>query len=324
MRLRGGVNMDKIFNRKVSIIGAGNVGSSTAFSLMKSGLVSEIALIDRNEQKAQGEVMDMMHGMPFVQPVKIYSGGYEIIENSDIIVITAGANIVPGESRLELVHRNTEIFKSILGNMAKYIGDAILLVVSNPVDILTYVTYKLTGLPKERVIGSGTVLDTARFKTMVGEHLGIDPKDVHGFILGEHGDSEFAAWSSMNIAGIPMEDFCSQTGVCTPNATKDTIENEVRYAGYEVLKRKGSTEYAISLAVTKIIESILLDENAVLTVSSLITGQYDLDDVFLSVPTIVNKNGVSKILTMPLSKEEEQKLVNSANVLKDIIHSIKI
>lgn len=324
MRSKGGINMAKNFNRKISIIGAGNVGATTAFSLVKSGLVSEIALIDRNEEKAQGHVMDMMHGMPFVQPVKIYTGGYGVIENSDIIVIAAGANIAPGESRLELVHRNTEIFKEIIGNISKFIGDAIILVVSNPVDIMSYVTYKLTGLPKERVIGSGTVLDTARFKTMIGEQLGIDPKDVRGFILGEHGDSEFAAWSSTNIAGIPMEDFCNQTGVCTPDTTKDNIENEVRYAGYEVINRKGSTEYAVSLAVTKIIESILLDENAVLTVSSLLTGQYGEEEVFLSVPCIVNKKGVDKILTMPLSKEESYKLQNSANLLKDIIHSIKL
>jgi L-lactate dehydrogenase len=324
INLKGVVIMGKNFNRKVSIIGAGNVGSTIAFSLVNSGFVSEIALLDRNELKAEGQVMDMMHGLPFVKPVKIYTGGFGVIEGSDIIVITAGATMENGETRIDLVYKNTFIFKELLTSITPYIGDAIILVVTNPVDIMSYLTYKLTGLPKERVIGSGTVLDTARFQTMVGEHLGITPRDVRGYILGEHGDSEFAAWSSTNVAGIPMENFCNQTGVCTPDTTKDNIEKEVRYAGYEVLNRKGSTYYAIGLAVNKIIESILLDENAVLTVSSLLSGQYGLEDVFLSVPCIVNKNGVDKILTMPLSERENEKLMNSANLLKDVISSVKL
>jgi len=316
--------MSKIGSRKVTIIGAGNVGSTTAFSLIKSGLVSEIAILDKCVEKAEGQVMDLMHGIPFVSPVKVYTGGYGIVENSDIIIITAGANRVEGESRSQLLHRNIETFKEIIASISKYIGGAIILVVTNPVDLMSYITYKLTGLPKGRVFGSGTVLDTARFKTMVGEHLGVDPRDVRGFVLGEHGDSEFATWSSTNIAGIPMESFCTQTGVCTPDTTMEEIEREVRCAGNEVISRKGSTQFAVSMAVTKIVESVLLDENAVLTVSTLLDGQYGQEDVFLSVPSIVNKNGVEKILTMPLSKKESSKLQNSSNVLKDLIRSIKL
>jgi L-lactate dehydrogenase len=316
--------MNNQSKRKVSIIGAGNVGATIAYTLVHSGLVNEIALFDINEEKAKGEVMDIMHGMAFSKPVKVYTGGYKIVENSEIIVITAGSIVKENQSRLNLVEKNTEIFKSIISNIKDYIGNAIIVVVSNPVDIMAYVTRKLTNLPKGRVIGSGTVLDTGRFKTLVGEHLNIDPRDVNGYILGEHGDSEFANWSNTTIGGIKMEDYCNQTNVCTPDTTKNLIEDDVKYAGYEVLNRKGCTEYGIAMATTKIVESILKDENSILTVSTLLEGEYDISDVYLSIPCVVNSQGIRNTIKLNLINEEHDKLKNSANILKNILTDLKL
>ena len=311
-------------SKKISIIGAGKVGSATAFSLVHSGIATEIAIVDVFKEKAEGEVMDIMHGAPLLEPVKIYSGDYSAIKDSSIIIITAGANIVTNQSRLELLKDNVNIFKDIVSSMSKYIGSAIILVVSNPVDVMTYVTQKLTNLPRHKVIGSGTVLDTSRFKQILGEHLNVDPRDVRGYILGEHGDSEFATWSSTNVAGIPMEEYCDQLKVCTPDTTKENILNEVRRAGYEVIKRKGCTQYAVALAVTTIVKSILMNQRSVLTVSTLLEGEYEQDNVYLSVPCILNQHGIDQILHVPLCAEEKLQLDNSANILKDAIGSINL
>lgn len=313
----------KVIN-KITVIGAGFVGSTTAYTLMISGLVSEIVLIDINEKKAEGEVMDMNHGIPFVRPVKLYSGTYKDCADSDIIIITAGANQKEGETRLDLVKKNTEVFKSIITEIVKYNKDAILLVVTNPVDILTYVTYKLSGFPKNKVIGSGTVLDTARFRYLIGDHVGIDTRNVHAYILGEHGDTEVATWSLTNIAGIPMEQFCQDCQKCEEGRTRKQIYEDVKNAAYHIIERKGATYYAIALAVKRIVETIVRDENSILTVSSLLEGQYGISDVCLSVPTLVNKDGVDRILTVPISDDEHKKLLESANTLKEVIKSIEI
>ncbi len=309
---------------KIVIVGTGFVGSTTAYTLMVSGLVSEIVLIDQNIKKAEGEAMDMNHGMPFVRPVRIYNGDYEDCKGADIVVITGGANQRPGETRIDLVNKNTEIFKDIVGNIVKYNTDCILLVVTNPVDILTYVTYKLSGFPKNRVIGSGTVLDTARFKYMLGEHMGVDPRNVHAYIIGEHGDTEVPTWSLASIAGIPMESYCKECKSCDDESFKRDTFDKVKNAAYEIIDRKNATYYAVALAVRRIVEAIVRNENSILTVSSLFEGEYGLNDICLSIPSQVNSEGVSRILNVPLSNEEAGLLNKSAQTLKQVISWLNI
>ncbi len=309
---------------RITIIGTGFVGSTTAYTLMLSGLVSELVLIDLNEEKVEGEVMDLNHGMSFVRPVKIYKGDYSDCSGSDIVIIAAGVNQKPGETRIDLVHKNTEVFKSIISKVIKFNSNCILLVVTNPVDILTYVTYKISGFPKERVIGSGTVLDTARFKFLLGEHTGIDARNVHGYIIGEHGDTEVAAWSVTNIGGIPIEKYCKDCNKCKEGETREDIFQKVRNAAYEIIKRKGATYYAVAAAVIRIVEVILRNENSIITVSSLLEGQYGLNDVCLSLPTVVNRKGIGKVLDLPISETEKKLLVKSGNTLKDIIKILSI
>lgn len=310
--------------KKVAIVGTGFVGSTTAYTLMLSGIVSEMVLIDLNEEKAEGEVMDLNHGMSFVRPVKIYRGDYKDCAGSDIVIITAGANQKPGETRIDLVHKNTAVFKDIVSKIIKYNTDCILLVVTNPVDILTYVTYKISGFPKEKVIGSGTVLDTARLKYLIGEHTGIDARNVHGFIIGEHGDTEVATWSVTNVAGVPIEKFCEDCKGCEKGECLNEIFGKVRNAAYEIIKRKGATYYAVAAAVGRIVDAILRNENSILTVSSLLEGQYGLNDVCLSLPTVVNRKGIEKVLDLPINETERELLMKSGNSLKEIIKTLNL
>ncbi|PNT92891.1 L-lactate dehydrogenase [Clostridium thermosuccinogenes] len=316
--------MHEITPKKITVVGAGFVGSTTAYTLMLSGLVSEIVLIDINKDKAEGEVMDMNHGMPFVRPVKIYQGSYSDCAGSDIIIISAGANQKPGETRIDLVYKNTEIFKSIIGEILKYNTDCILLVVTNPVDILTYVTYKISGFPKNRVIGSGTVLDTARLRYLIGDHVNIDTRNVHAYIIGEHGDTEVAAWSTASIGNIPMDKYCEDCRNCPENIRRQDIYNEVKNAAYKIIEKKGATYYAVALAVRRIVEAILRNENSILTVSSLLEGQYGINDICLSLPTVVNHSGIVRILDMPLDDTEMELLKKSANSLKEIAGKLKL
>ena len=306
---------------KVSIIGTGFVGSTAAYTLMLSGLVSELVLVDKNNRKAEGEAMDLSHGVPFIRPVKVIAGDYKDCEGSSIVIIAAGVNQKPGETRIDLVKNNTEVFKSIIPELIKYCSESILLVVTNPVDILTYVTYKLSGFSKNKVIGSGTVLDTARFKYLLGEHVGIDARNVHTYVLGEHGDTEVAAWSITNIAGMRMESFCDSCKTCDGEC-KEAIFEEVRNAAYNIIERKEATYYAVGLTIKRIVEAILRDENSILTVSSLVEGLYGLDDVCLSLPTIVNSEGVKHVLEVDLSEAEKKALIGSGNSLKEIIKTI--
>lgn len=309
---------------KITVVGAGFVGSTTAYTLMLSGIVSELVLIDVNKDKAEGEVMDLNHGMPFVRPVKIYQGDYSDSADSDIVIITAGANQKPGETRLDLVNKNTAIFKSIVPEIVKYNKDCILLVVTNPVDILTYVTYKISGFPKNKVIGSGTVLDTARFRFLLGEHVGVDTRNIHAYILGEHGDTEVLTWSLTNIAGISMDKFCEECHSCDQNISRYEMYQDVKNAAYKIIERKGATYYAVALAVRRIVEAIVRDENSILTVSSLLEGQYGMNDVCISVPSIVNINGIERILEVPISSEEQDLLKKSGDTLKETIGKISI
>ena len=317
--------MQRVINdRKAAIVGCGFVGSATAFALMQSELFTEMVLIDVDRDRAEGEALDIAHGMPFAGPMNIYAGDYDDAADAAIIIVTAGANQQPGETRLDLVHKNVRIFKSIIPELAQRDYQGILLVVSNPVDILTHVALKLSGMPENRVIGSGTVLDTARFKYILGEHLGVDPRNVHARIIGEHGDSEIAVWSTANISGIPVNDFCELRGHYDHRASMQRIYENVRDSAYQIIERKGATYYGIAMAVGRIAESIVLDQESVLPVSVVLEGQYGLDGLCLSIPSVVGKNGLESILEIPLSPEEDEALHASARQLKEVIAQLEL
>lgn len=306
---------------KIAIVGAGNVGSTFAFSLMKSGIAREIALVDKNIERARGECMDLSHGASFVPPVKIYASGYEGCEGAQIVVITAGAKQKPGQTRIDLVQTNIGIFKDIIPKIIKYAKDAILLVVSNPMDILTYVSLKISGFPSNRVVGSGTVLDSSRFRYLISEHCKVDPHNVHAYIIGEHGDTELPVWSHANIGGMVLSKYCPTCKKdCNRERELDAIFKKVKTAAYEIIKSKGATYYAIALALVRIVEAILRDENSVLPVSTLIEDYYGVDDVCLSIPCLVNKKGVERFLRLNLSREEQELFKSSANSLKEVIN----
>ncbi|SDB88103.1 L-lactate dehydrogenase [Williamwhitmania taraxaci] len=305
---------------KIAIVGAGNVGSTFAFSLMISGLAREIVLIDKNESLAKGECMDLNHGLSFAQPTKIYAAGFESCKDADIVVITAGANQKPGQSRTDLVKANVAIFKELIPDITKYATNAILLVVTNPVDILTYVTLKISGFPSNRIIGSGTVLDTARLKYMLSEYYKVDASNIHAYIIGEHGDTELPVWSNATIGGMDIETFCS---VCARKSnSKNELEeifDNVKNAAYQIIQAKGATNYSIALSLVKISQAIVRNENSILPVSTLITDFYGISDVCISIPAIVNITGVEQYLKLNLSDQEQKLFVKSAKALKDII-----
>ncbi|MCY6369136.1 L-lactate dehydrogenase [Clostridium ganghwense] len=309
---------------KISIIGAGFVGATTTYALMISGLTSELVIVDIDKDKALGEAMDLSHGVSFVNPVDIYSGDYKDTKDSDIVIITAGAAQKPGETRLDLINKNFNIFKNIIPEVVKYNPNSILLVVSNPVDVLTYITYKLSGFPKEKVIGSGTVLDTSRFKYLLSEHFNIDARNIHTYIMGEHGDSEIATWSLTSVAGMNINEYCSKVCNKCEGLSKYKILEDVKKAAYKVIKKKGATYFAVALAITRIVEAILRDENSILTISSLLEGQYGINDVYLGTPTIIGASGIKKVLEVPLNDEELQQLTSSANTIKEYINKLKL
>ena len=304
--------------RKAAVIGCGFVGSATAFTLMQSRLFSELVLLDVNMKKADGEAKDIAHGIPFAGQMKIYAGTYDDAADAAIIIITAGANQKPGETRLDLVQKNTAIYQSIIPEIVKRDFGGILLIVSNPVDILTYVALKLSGLPENRVLGSGTVLDTARLKYALGEHLGVDSRSVHSFIIGEHGDSEIAAWSSTNVSGIPLNDFCEMRGHFNHDAAMDAIAEKVKNSAYEIISKKQATYYGIAMSVKRICECIVRNERSILPVSAMMHGEYGIEDITLSMPAIVGIGGVETHVPIALSEEEAEKLVESAKKLKEV------
>lgn len=308
--------------RKAAVIGCGFVGSATAFTLMQSRLFSELVLLDVNMEKADGEAKDIAHGIPFAGQMKIYAGTYDDAADAAIIIITAGANQKPGETRLDLVQKNTAIYQSIIPEIVKRDFGGILLIVSNPVDILTYVALKLSGLPENRVLGSGTVLDTARLKYALGEHLGVDSRSVHSFIIGEHGDSEIAAWSSTNVSGIPLNDFCEMRGHFNHDAAMDAIAEKVKNSAYEIISKKQATYYGIAMSVKRICECIVRNERSILPVSAMMHGEYGIEDITLSMPAIVGIGGVETHVPIALSEEEAEKLVESAKKLKEVVKGL--
>ena len=298
---------------KITILGAGNVGASVAYTFAVAGTCSDIVLVDINKAKAKGEAMDIRQGVSFGENVEVFDGGYEDAKDSDIVVVTLGIARKPGQTRLDLAQTNVNIIKEVMPQVAKYAPDAIYVVVSNPVDILTYTILKCTDLSPKQVIGSGTALDTSRLRSIIADHVGLSPNSIHAYVFGEHGDSSFIPWSLTNIAGIPMEEYC---------ADQDHADLDVRTAGAEVIKRKGATFYAIAMSVNKICDSILRDANNIITVSTMINDRYGVNDVCLSLPCVIGSNGIEREVSPKLTEEEIGKLQASAKALRGVIDQI--
>lgn len=310
--------------RKVTIVGAGNVGATFAYALAQSGLADDIALVDRNEDLVAGQVLDLSHGRFFFPTVNIHAGDKRDYTDAHVIVITAGTGQKPGESRLALLQRNVLIIESIVDEIVAQQSRAVILIVSNPVDILTHVAHRRSGWPRGRVIGSGTVLDSARFRYQLSEHCDIDVHNVHAYILGEHGDSEFAAWSMTHLAGVSIDRFCVICNRCNDwIEERSKIEQAVRDSAYHIIDYKGATYYAVGLALTRIVASILRNEHSVLSVSTPLEGEYGLSDVSLSVPCIVGQDGIDRIMLATLTPAEQAALENSAGILRDIIAQLE-
>ena len=307
---------------KVAVVGTGMVGSSFAYTLLLSGIASEIVLIDANRERAEGEAMDLNHAVPFAHPTKICAGNYSDCQGAAVTVISAGVGQRPGESRLDLVRRNAAIFGQIVPKIAEANPEGIILVATNPVDILTHVTLNLAELPANRVFGSGTILDTARFRYMLSERLGVDPRSVHAYIIGVHGDSEVPVWSLANVAGMRLPSFCAENGIPLGPETMDEIFRQTRDAAYEIISRKGATYYAVAAGLMRITEAILRDQNTVLSISSLVTDYYGIDDVCLSLPTVISRRGIERVLRLDLSPQEARGVRKSAEVLRATIKSL--
>ena len=310
--------------RKAAVIGCGFVGASIAFRFLQQGLFSSLVLLDANQAKAEGEAMDLSDGLPYGSTMEITAGTYDDLTDCALVVITAGANQKPGETRLDLIGRNIAIMRSIINEIKARDFGGILLIVSNPVDVLTYAAWKISGYPRQRVIGSGTVLDTGRLKQLLGEELRVDSRNIHAFIAGEHGDSEFAVWSEANVSGLALEDFCRIRGQALSRTDMDRLYCEVRNSAYEIIRRKGVTCYGIAMAVGRIAASIVKDEHAVLPISVVLEGQYGLEGLALSIPSLVGRSGLEEMLEIPLSNDEEYALHNSAAQMKEAIASLDL
>ncbi|MCJ7771695.1 MAG: L-lactate dehydrogenase [Desulfobacterales bacterium] len=309
---------------KIAIVGAGKVGTTFAYALLLSGLAGEIVLMDKDEQRVEGEVMDLNHAVPLSNPVRIWNGDYSDCLGADIVVVSAGTAQRTGESRLDLLKRNIDIFAQIIPEIQKYNRNGVLLIATNPVDILSYAAWKISGLSSNKVIGSGTVLDTARFRSLLSARLNLDAHNVHAYIIGEHGDSEVAVWSSANIAGIPMEDYCSMLGNNISENDRADIDAQVRNAAYEIISRKGATFYAVAIGLVRVVESILRDQHTVLSVSNLVPGYYDINNVYLSLPTVIGSEGVERILKLNLNYNELDKLQKSAQLMHKMIDQLNL
>ncbi|MEA3320597.1 MAG: L-lactate dehydrogenase [Bacillota bacterium] len=303
---------------RVALIGTGFVGSSYAFALLNQGVTEELVLIDLNKEKSEGDAMDLNHGIAFAPtPTRIWYGDYKDCQDADIVVICAGANQKPGETRLDLVEKNTKIFKSIVDEVMGNGFDGIFLVATNPVDILTYATWKFSGLPKERVIGSGTILDTARFRYVLGDYFQVDARNVHAYIIGEHGDTELPVWSKADIGGKPILELMAKQEKYKEEDLNDLFVS-VRDAAYQIIERKGATYYGIAMGLVRLTKAILQNENSILTVSAYLDGEYESEDIYIGVPAIVNRNGIREILELDLSEKEREQFQHSVQVLSEI------
>jgi len=314
-----------IQRRTVGIVGTGNVGTAAAYALFNQGLASELLLLDKDARRAEGEAMDLMHGQLLAGRVTCRAVDYPEMSNAQVIILAAGASQKsPDETRLELLERNARIFREIVTQLDKHAPEAILVVATNPVDVLTYLSQEMSRRPHRRIVGTGTLLDTARFRALLGRHYGVDPRSVHAYILGEHGDSEVPIWSNVRIGGVPLRRYCPACDKHCPTGELDDIFYRVKNAAYEIIRGKGSTYYAIGLALVDIAASILRNENNILTVSTLVDGFYDIRDVCLSIPVLVNTNGVAKTVNIHLEPSEADELRASANALKGIIRDLAI
>jgi L-lactate dehydrogenase len=309
---------------RVAVVGTGAVGSSFAFALLLSGFASEIVLSDANERKAEGVAMDLMHAVPLARTARVWAGPVEDCLGAAVTVVAAGAAQRPGETRLDLVQKNGAIFRELVPRIAEANPGGIILVATNPVDVLSYFTYRISGLPAERVIGSGTILDTARFRMLLAEHYDVDPRSVHAFMAGEHGDTEVPVWSSANIAGMPIADFATTTGIGNDPDAHDRIYRDTRDAAYQIIERKGATYYAVAAGLVRIVQAILRDQHTVLSVSSLIHDYYGIDDVYLSLPAVIGRGGVERIVPLGLSADEASGLRRSAAMLHETIDALDL
>ena len=309
--------------RKVVVVGAGAVCSTFAYALAQKSLADEIDLIDGNHDYAEGQVLDLAHGLPFYPSVQIRVGQTKDYADAHVIVITAGAKQAPGETRLALLQRNASIIESIVDEIVAQGSRAVIVIVSNPVDILTYVALKRSGWPKGRVIGSGTVLDSSRFRYLLSQHCGVDVGNVHAYFLGEHGDSEFPAWSLTHIAGVSIDNYCPMCNKCDNwQAERARIVKTVKESAYHIINYKGATYYAIGMALVRIVGTILQDQRSVLPVSTLLEGEYGVRDVCLGIPSIVGQGGVQEIVQASLNPEEQEALINSASILREALKEL--
>ena len=312
---------------KVSIIGGGNVGIRYAYALMIKGVARHFVIVDIDKPKVEGEIMDLSHGAPFTKPTKLTAGTYEDIFDSDLVVITAGRGRRSDETRLDLLKANVDIYRQIIPKIMEYSPKAIFLIVSNPVDILAYAASRISKKPASEVIGSGTVLDSARFRYLIGKHCEIDPRNVHGYVLGEHGPTEFPVWSRVMLGGTLLTEYClicQNKEYCDHDAELDKIFTEVRDSGEKIIERTGATSYGIGLALVRITEAIVNDENAILPISNLVEGFLGINDVYLSLPAVINKHGVRQVLDITLNSQEKDMLHKSANKLKSVIQELNL
>ena len=309
---------------RVAVVGVGNVGATFAYALLLSGLASEIVMIDANRAKAEGEAMDLNHTVPFTHSTRVWAGDFADCAGASVTVLAAGASQKPGETRLDLIHKNAAIWRQIVPEVVKHNPNGILLIATNPVDALSYAAWKLSGLPAERVIGSGTILDTARFRYLLSQHFGVDARSIHAYIIGEHGDSEVPVWSLADIAGMRLPEFCKAQNLPYDHKAMDEIFLQTRDAAYRIIERKGSTYYAVAAGLMRITQAILRDQSTVLSVSSLIHDYYGISDVYFSLPTVIDRGGVENVLRLELSPDEIEKLRHSASTLKAVVEKLKL
>lgn len=306
---------------RVALVGSGFVGTTYAFAMLNQGVASEFVIIDINQNKAEGEAMDLSHGIPFAKNMRIWAGDYSDCKDADVVVITAGANQAPGETRLDLIGKNASISKKIVESIMGSGFDGIIVVATNPVDVLTYTIWKYSGLPSSRVIGSGTILDSARFRFLLSEELDVDPRNIHAYIMGEHGDTELPVWSHVTIGGLRLSDYLSRKQAPSQERFDEIFVN-VRDAAYHIIDRKGATYYGIAMGLARLTTAILRNEGSILPVSAYMDGQYGLKDLYIGGPAIIDRNGIRDVVELTLEPDEQQKLTHSANVMKDAIRSI--
>ena len=306
---------------KVAVIGAGFVGAASAYAMALRQVCTELVLIDVAADKAAGEADDIKHGLPFIGQMKVYSGGYECVKDCDVIVVTAGANRKPGETRLDLAKKNAKIGKVIADSIMEHYNGGVILIVANPVDILTYLFTKWTGLPKGRVLGSGTSLDTIRLRSALAGLTNIDISNIHGYIIGEHGDSQVPAWSNTHIAGVKIDDYCRKNNIPLDDKIKEEIRQDVITDGAEIIKRKGATYYGVAVCVATLVESLLRDSDTIRTVSTVMEGEFGVSDVAVSLPAVIGATGVKKVVEPYLTEDEIERFRKSAEACKKVLES---